>query len=688
MTMLQPIPHAHDHDDVFDLSREALDALPYGVITLDRRGTILRYNETEARFARRTQESTVGLNFFADVAPCTNVQAFKGRFDAFAAQSGSGVDRFDFSFAFRWGRADVSITMLRKAEHDEINVVVRGRSMASMDTTGLANATDGRKRRRDDADGAKLDLHADGADFDLRPFGGALDAPAAFAFGSPEERAWRERVHPDDRGTVTRALAAARDRATAYAVEYRAFDAERRARTFLEQGAPSDDGGFATVVDVTERRERADALWRAANYDALTGVASRTLLLRRIDEAVAEATAAGRIAALLFLDVDGFKSINDTFGHDVGDELLRALALRLGECVRGGDTVARLNGDEFVVLLTGLDDTPSVEQTVRRLLSEASRPFTIGGRQQYVTASVGVAIAPYHGSEAMSLLRAADSAMYASKRASRNGFAWFTAEMFASIAENVQTEEQLRRALERGELEAYYQPIVDVAQRRVVAAEALVRWHHPDRGLVLPGSFITVAERGGLIAAIGETMLRQACAQIVAWRNAGNDLRVCVNIASEQFRQKNFADTVRRILSETGAPAESLELEVTESMMIDGFDETLAVISELKMMGLRLAVDDFGTGYSALAYLKYLPIDTLKIDRAFVKDIVVDRFDRAIATAVLALAADLKLECIAEGIETPEQMRMLRELGCRHMQGFLFARPLPAKDLRLTVDVE
>jgi photoactive yellow protein len=663
--------------DLFELSREALDSLPYGVITLDRRGTILRYNQTEAAFARRSQERTIGLNFFADVAPCTNVQAFKGRFDAFAAQPDSGVDRFDFAFAFRWGRADVSITLLRKAQHDEINVVVRGRSMAAADAAAVTVPPELRNRRRGDGAAAAADL---------RPFGGELGAPASFAYASPEERAWRERIHPDDAPGIARAVEAARARREAYAVEYRALDGDRRPRAYLEQGAPWGDGGLATVVDVTERRSRADALWRAANYDALTGLASRSLVLRRIEDAAAEAAALNRIAAVLFLDLDGFKSINDTFGHDVGDELLRALALRLGECVRGGDTVARLNGDEFVVLLTDLDDVPTVERTVRRVLSAVARPVAIRARVHYVTASVGVSMAPYHGTDAALLLRAADSAMYASKKSAKNGFQWFTAEMSASIAANVQIEEELRLAIERGELEPYYQPIVDLVDDHVVAAEALVRWNHPERGLVMPAQFIGVAERSGLITAIGEHMLRSACRQVVAWKDAGHDIRVCVNISSGQFRQTNFAETVRGILIETGAPAERIELEVTESMMIDGFNGAMDVLTALKMLGVRLAVDDFGTGYSSLAYLKYLPVDTLKIDRAFIADIAVDRFDRAIATAVLALASDLKLHCIAEGIEEARQAQILRELGCRHAQGFLFGRPVPARDFRFSPD--
>jgi photoactive yellow protein len=570
--------------DVSELSREDLDRLPYGVITLDRNGTILRYNEAEAAFARRSQVRTVGLNFFADVAPCTNVQAFKGRFDGFAAQRDSGVDRFDFSFAFRWGRHDVSITLLRKSEHDEINVLVRGRTVSALD-------------------------------------------PAP-----------------------TPALSVAR-----------------------EPQQPESQAPEST---------REHELWRTAFYDPLTGLANRSLLLRRIHDAVRETAATGRLAAIVFIDLDRFKAVNDTFGHAVGDKVLRAVALRLGESVRGGDTLARINGDEFVALLTDMEDVPTIDRTVRGLLTDASAPIDVDGRLHYVSASVGISLLPYHGTDPIALLHAADTAMYAAKAIGRNTFQWFTAEMSEAIAANLQVEEELRGALQRNELTVHYQPIVDGKNGAVVAAEALVRWNHPTRGLMMPGQFITVAERSGLIVPLGEFVLREACRQVQRWTAAGRDLRVCVNVSTRQFRQKNFAGGVRAILEETGVPAQRIELELTESMMIDGFDETIEALTELKLLGIRLAVDDFGTGYSSLAYLKYLPVDTLKLDRAFVVGIAVDAFDRAIATAVLALARDLKLECIAEGIETEEQARILRELGCPLLQGYLFGRPQPPEALR------
>lgn len=571
--------------DVFELSREALDELPYGVITLDRSGTVLRYNEAEATFARRSQEHTIGQNFFADVAPCTNVRAFKGRFDDFAAQHNSGVERFDFSFAFRWGRHDVSITLLRKLEHDEINVLVRGRSMSAL--TEL-------------------------------PAGSAQRA-------KPPKKSEAEAQPPPERD-----------------------------------------------------------LRRAAYYDPLTGLANRALLLRRIEEAVVEATMANRLAAIAFIDLDRFKAVNDTFGHAVGDRVLKAVALRFGECVRGGDTLARLNGDEFVALMTDLDDVPAVEAVVRRLLGVVAEPIELDGRLHYISASIGVSVAPFHGMDPTDLLHAADSAMYAAKSSGRSTFQWFTAEMSEAISANLRIEDDLRRAIERGELTVYYQPIVDGLTGKPVAVEALVRWNHPTRGLVMPGEFITVAERSGLIAPLGDYVLREACEQIRRWGAEGLDLRVCVNVSTGQFRQKNFAASVRAILEQTGVEPARVELELTESMMIDGFDETMETLTELKLLGVRLAVDDFGTGYSSLAYLKYLPVDTLKLDRAFVAGIAVDRFDRAIATAVLTLARDLKLECIAEGIETEEQARILRELGCPLLQGYLFGRPQPPGALRNT----
>ncbi|HEX3468031.1 MAG TPA: EAL domain-containing protein [Candidatus Elarobacter sp.] len=567
--------------DVFELSREDLDALPYGVITLDRRGTVLRYNRAEANYAHRAHVRTIGLNFFADVAPCANVRAFRGRFDEFAGQPGSGVERFDFSYAFRWGRQDVTITLLRKAEHPDVNLVVRRRTMA-------ANA------------------------------------------GEPEP-------------VAVRSLPSVKDDESA--------------------GLPS---------------ARESELRRLAYYDDLTELANRTRLLERVAEAVRETRATGGLAALAFIDLAGFTAVNETFGYPAGDGLLRAVALRLGECVRAGDTLARLDGDEFVALFTGVDDAPSVERMVRRIFEVLAQPVDLGGRLHYVAANVGISAAPYHGSDPVDLLHAADSAMRAAKASGRNTLRWYSAETAEAAAANVRTEEDLRRALERDELVVYYQPIVDAATGRIAAAEALVRWRHPARGIVMPGEFITVAEESGLIAPLGELVLRDACRRAREWNALGLERRVCVNVSTAQLREKHFTSRVRAILAETGVDPARLELELTESMMIDGFEETLDTLTDLKLLGLRLAVDDFGTGYSSLAYLKYLPVDTIKLDRAFVAGIAEDEFDHAIATAVLALARDLELECIAEGVETEAQAQVLRELGCPLLQGYLFGRPQPA----------
>ena len=568
--------------DVFELTREDLDALPYGVVTLDRRGTVLRYNRAEATFARRSQARTVGLNFFADVAPCANVRAFRGRFEEFAVGAGAGVERFDFSYAFRWGRQDVTITLLRKADHPDVNLVVRRRTMTTTD-------------------------------------------------GEPDP-------------VVIQRVPSVKDD---------------------DESAPPN--------------ARESELRRLAYYDDLTELANRTLLLDRVAEAVREVRATGRLAALAFIDLIGFTAVNETFGYPAGDGLLRAVALRLGECVRAGDTLARLDGDEFVALFTGVDDAPTVERMVRRIFDVLARPLDLGGRVHYVAANVGISAAPYHGSDPIDLLHAADSAMHAAKASGRNTFRWYSAETAEAAIANVRTEEDLRRALERDELVLYFQPIVDAATGRVAAAEALVRWRHPERGMVMPSEFIMVAERSGLIAPLGEHVLRDACRRAREWDALGLDRRVCVNVSTAQLREKHFTARVRAILAETGVDPKRIELELTESMMIDGFDETLDTLTDLKLLGLRLAVDDFGTGYSSLAYLKYLPVDTLKLDRAFVSGIADDEFDRAIATAVLALARDLELECVAEGIETEAQARLLRELGCPLLQGYLFGRPVPAE---------
>lgn len=659
--------------EIFELSREALDALPFGVVTLDRSGTILRYNLAEETLARRHSARSVGLNFFSDVAPCTNVRAFRGRFDAFAQSFESGSERFTFSFAFRWGYQDVSITMLRKAGFEEINILVRGWSTASLPGSDGERLTDAGAAAAFADTPKTLDAVGD-MKILAPPRVCALDPLTA-----ADPRLLCERVHPDDVAAVGLVIThAVRDRVP-YAVEYRG-SADSGQRIFQEHGTfgpRSAQAGQATIVDVTEQRQFAAAAWRAAHYDPLTGLPNEKLLLRRIEDAVREAAVDGRITAIILANIVNFRSVNDTFGHARGNELLRAVGLRLGECVRGGDTVARITGDSFVVLLTDVAAPQSVTNAATRMIAAAAQPFEIDGRSHYLTLRAGVSLAPYDGHDPQGLLIAAETAIYAAKTSGRE-LRFYTNQLAADAASSLELQNELREGLENRQFELAYQPLVVIESGRVVAVEALVRWNHPARGFISPLDFIPLADRSGLIVPLGEWVLRTACGQARAWADRGIDVRVCVNVSTVQFARPDFVDLVATVLADSNLPAERLELELTETIMVDGFGDMIEKLTRLKALGLRLAIDDFGTGYSSLSYLKYFPIDTLKIDRAFIKDIVADRFDHAIATTIFTLSQSLALECVVEGVETAEQLDALRAIGCRLVQGYYFSRPLPA----------
>jgi photoactive yellow protein len=656
---------------VFDLTREELDLLPYGVITLDREGTILRYNACEAAFARRTPEGTVGLGFFTDVAPCANVQGFRGRFEEFARGHDSATERFDFSFDFRWGRQDVAITFLRKADYEDINLIVVMRSQPKAE---IGEAVEGK--------GVPLSLVRGPA---ARPgaaehSAGAreLDYPTAWEIGSPEEAAWRATIHPDDAASTKRIVERAVARRRPYVIEYRVLEPHGPQRIVDEYGSfgfGKDSPGYATIVDVTELWRQERKLLHVARHDALTGLPNRVLLVERIAAATTEAGLEGRVVAVMALAVAHFESVNETAGHGAGDELLRSVAWRLGEGIRAGDTVAHLNGGMFVILLTDLENAASVTVAARRILNGFSAPYTIAERMHQLSASIGISVSPRNGTDAQGLLQAAETALFASLKSGRGGIVWYSTEMQAEIQTGVRTEDDLRAALEREEFVLHYQPIIAIENERVVALEALVRWNHPTRGLVMPNGFIGVAERTGLIGALGAWVLRDACRQTKLWQEQGLELRVCVNVSVAQFRLANFVDLVAAALAETALDPQMLELELTESVMIDGFAEVIETLGRLKQTGVRLSIDDFGTGYSSLSYLKYFPVDTLKIDRTFITDILTDPCDRAIAKAVLTLASELKIDCIAEGVETADQLELVRELGCRMVQGFYFSQP-------------
>ena len=440
-------------------------------------------------------------------------------------------------------------------------------------------------------------------------------------------------------------------------------------------------GAAVAFIDITERRVAEERIRHLAYYDALTGLPNRLLFQDRLAKALASARRRREKVALLFMDLDRFKTINDSLGHSIGDCLLNECAERLKNWAREQDTVARLGGDEFVVVLTALKDVTDAAVAASRIMQAMSVKFVIQGHLLSVTCSLGISVFPDHGTDGEALLKNADAAMYCGKENGRNNFQFFTQDMNVRAVERLTLENDLRLALEKKELFLMYQPQRGVATAKVTGAEALLRWQHPRLGLVPPDKLIPIAENSGLIIPIGEWVLRTACAQVRQWQDQGLPaLPVAVNVSAVQFRQKNFPELIGRVLHETGLPPQYLELELTESMLLSNADVTLSVLQELKEMGVKLSIDDFGTGYSSLSYLKHLPVYKLKIDRSFVRDITVDPDDAAITGAIINMAKSLDLKVIAEGVENEGQMSFLRQHNCDEIQGYYFSRPLGAAD--------
>ncbi|MBW7900725.1 MAG: EAL domain-containing protein [Rhodocyclaceae bacterium] len=444
---------------------------------------------------------------------------------------------------------------------------------------------------------------------------------------------------------------------------------------------------FVSIInDVSERIAYEQQLEYHATHDALTGLANRNLLHDRINQSILQAKHAGKLVGVLLLDLDRFKLINDGFGHAPADNLLKTVAERLGRCVRETDTVARLGGDEFVVVAGNIDDPDNLAGIAAKVLRQLAQPLDVEGKEVFVTASIGIATYPRDGEHGESLLRNADVAMYRVKEHGRNSYRFYTPEMNHMALDRLDMEGNLRRALERDEITVFFQPILSLASGRIIGAEALARWNHPRIGMIHPPEFIPLAEETGLIIPLGERVLRLVCAQIAAWQAAEMPpLRVAINISARQFRQDDLPRLVGRVLEETGVGGESLELELTESMVMHDVDNAISMLRDLKQLGVDLSLDDFGTGYSSLSYLKRFPIDVLKIDRSFVRDIDSEADDAAIARAVIAMAHSLGLRVIAEGVESEAQLELLRKYDCDAFQGFLFSRAVPAEEFALLV---
>ncbi len=440
-------------------------------------------------------------------------------------------------------------------------------------------------------------------------------------------------------------------------------------------------------VEVRRDRKRAEAtVEHQAHYDLLTNLPNRTTFKDRLTVALAQTGRNRKMLAILFVDLDRFKTIVDTLGHTIGDKLLRGVAERLRASLEDGDTLARMGGDEFVILLPQITRTDRAVRVAQRVLEAIKPPFHFDQHELHLTMSIGITLYPYDGEDADTLLKNADTALYRAKEHGRNNYQLYTPAMNARAFERLALENSLRKALERREFLIHYQPQVHMKTGAIVGTEALLRWQHPDLGLVYPAEFISIAEETGLITPLGEWVIRTACAQNKAWQKAGlPPMTVAVNLSARQFQQLDLVETVARILKETGLEACWLEMEITEGIAMQNADYTNVLLRGLKEMGVKVALDDFGTGYSSLSYLKRFPIDTLKIDQSFVRDLATDPNDAAIANAVIVLAHSLKLLVVAEGVEQPEQENYLRQHQCDISQGFLFSIPLPADALEALV---
>ena len=470
-------------------------------------------------------------------------------------------------------------------------------------------------------------------------------------------------------------------------------------RVIEEDHVPRKDGGMAILrtkkialrnaegqaeyllgvsEDIAERKRAEAQIARLAHYDPLTELPNRVLFQRHLSEALARRARKGDQLAVHFIDLDRFKTVNDTLGHPLGDELLRVAAERLRGCVREGDTVARLGGDEFAVVQAGLSDMTGATRLAERIVEAMSAPFDLQGHQVVIGASVGVAAAPSDGEDADELLKKADMALYRAKADGRGAFHFFERAMDEQLQARRALELDLRRALTAGEFELYYQPLYNLGDERVTGCEALLRWRHPERGMVSPADFIPLAEEIGLIVPLGDWVLRTACAEAARWPD---HVRLAVNLSPAQFRDRGLVRTVVSAIAASGLPAQRLELEITESVLLQDSAANMSMLHDLKALGVRISMDDFGTGYSSLSYLRSFPFDKIKIDQTFVRDILEDSDAMAIIKAVLDLGSSMGIVTTAEGVETLEQLNALRGQGCAEIQGYFISRPAPASEI-------
>lgn len=519
--------------------------------------------------------------------------------------------------------------------------------------------------------------------------------------GDFNREAFFERVHPEDRENLRESFRYALDNPGSFSAEYRILLEDGEVRYLHQQtetivspdNVPLRFSG--TIQDISDRKLAEEKIRRLAYYDSLTGLLNRLSFQERLDSALALAKRNQRIMAVLYLDLDNFKRINDTLGHDQGDYLLKTVAERLLEGTRASDAVARidtddieadvarLGGDEFTILLTEIAQPEDAALVAQRILSLLSEPVSLEGHKVFATPSIGVAVFPCDGDNPTRLLKNADTAMYHAKQCGKGNYQFYTESMNADSLDRLNLESDLRQALENNEFILHYQPIIDCQTGKIIGSESLLRWNSPKHGLVPPNDFIPLVENNGMIFEIGKWVLRSACLQNKAWQMAGFEpIQIAVNLSSLQFRHSNLLNTIEQALQESRLEPEYLVLELTESMVMHNSEQTINTLQKLKQTGIELSIDDFGTGYSSLSYLKRFPLSNLKIDKAFIHDLPEDKDDAAITTAVIAMAHSLGLRIIAEGVEKPEQAEFLKSLDCDAVQGYFFGRPMSAEQFK------
>ncbi|MEO7744090.1 MAG: EAL domain-containing protein [Usitatibacter sp.] len=501
-------------------------------------------------------------------------------------------------------------------------------------------------------------------------------------------RELQEVMHAGDRELFQATFRHALRQGTDFQVDYRVVWPDGSVHWISNRGQVhrgADGRGqrvIGVAMDITDRKVAEQRIAHMAHHDALTGLPNRVLLRDRIQQAIARAHRNSSQIAVLFIDLDRFKMINDSLGHQLGDRLLQSVASRILVCVREGDTVSRVGGDEFVIVIPEIEEASDASVVAGKILEVLGNAFYLQGNDLHVAASIGISLYPSDGADAETLMRNADTAMYHAKDSGRGNFQFFTQHMNVAAQQRLTLENALRRSIENREFELHYQPLFDLRDRSITGFEALLRWTPPGGAAVPPSEFIATAEESGLIVPIGEWVLQEALKQAKTWQSAGRPLTISVNVSARQLVRSNFVDRLRRLIQETGIDPHVVELEVTESVIIEGAGEARTALDEIAALGVGIAIDDFGTGYSGLAYLKRLPIDTVKIDQSFVRDLTIDPDDAAIVTAILAMAKGLGLDVVAEGVETEEQLAELERLGCRRAQGYLLARPMTAAAVR------